>query len=82
MKDWLRRHRLARVCVKFLVPATLLMLVACGTTSTGAIDPANGEDWPCLAFRPITWSRKDSDKTIRQVREHNAVWEALCGKER
>lgn len=35
----------------------------------------------CEAFRPITFSAaQDSPDTIRQVREHNAAWQAACAK--
>jgi hypothetical protein len=33
----------------------------------------------CGAFKPITWSPNDTDATLRQVREHNAAWDQLCG---
>jgi hypothetical protein len=32
----------------------------------------------CSAFEPIWWSKKDTDETIRQVKEHNAAWMAAC----
>jgi hypothetical protein len=32
----------------------------------------------CSAFEPIRWSKKDTDETIRQAKEHNAAWAALC----
>jgi hypothetical protein len=27
---------------------------------------------------PVYWSKSDTDKTIAQVKEHNAAWKALC----
>ncbi len=36
-------------------------------------------DTTCQAFEPIRWSRRDTDKTIRQAKEHNAAWVRLCG---
>lgn len=33
----------------------------------------------CDAALPILWSARDSDETIKQVKEHNAVGAALCG---
>lgn len=51
-----------------------LCLVGCATT-TGSV----ATDVSCEAFEPILWSEKDTDETIRQIREHNAVWVALCG---
>ncbi len=36
-------------------------------------------DTSCQAFEPIEWSGRDTDETIIQVREHNAVYDSLCG---
>ena len=34
----------------------------------------------CSSFRIITYSAsQDSTETIRQLREHNAAWRAVCG---
>lgn len=35
-------------------------------------------DTACKAYVPIRYSRKDTPDTIRQAREHNAAWDALC----
>ncbi len=32
----------------------------------------------CSAFKPISWSKKDTLETAKQVIEHNKVWKALC----
>jgi hypothetical protein len=53
--------------------ALTLSLGACATT-TGSV----ATDVSCEAFEPILWSQEDTDETIRQIREHNAVWVALC----
>jgi len=37
-------------------------------------------DTACQAFEPIRYSRNDTAETIRQVRTHNAAWDALCKK--
>jgi hypothetical protein len=56
----------------------LLILQACATTTASvATDSVS-----CSAFEPIRWSRKDTDKTIRQAKEHNAAWTAICTKHR
>lgn len=35
--------------------------------------------WVYLGLlRPITWSSRDTDETIREVKEYNAVWARLC----
>lgn len=57
--------------------AVLSMLTACQTaTPSGVIDTS------CLAFEPVTYSRKDTGDTVRQVRQHNAAFVALCGAAR
>ena len=35
-------------------------------------------DTACQAYAPIRYSRTDTAETVRQVREHNAAWDALC----
>ena len=49
-------------------------LNATAATETGA----QTEGWACLAFRPISWSSKDTPQTADQIRAHNAVWDAVC----
>lgn len=59
-----------------LAVASSMILTACVQTPTTATDAS------CLAFGVITFSASgDSAETIRQVREHNAVWRALCEKQ-
>lgn len=52
----------------------LLMLPGCATMTASVGTDAVA----CSAFEPIRWSKKDTDETIRQVKEHNAAWLALC----
>jgi hypothetical protein len=33
----------------------------------------------CESFEPIRWSKKDTAKTVEQVKEHNAAGKAICG---
>jgi hypothetical protein len=33
----------------------------------------------CEQFKPIAWTVTDTDETIRQAKEHNAVGVKLCG---
>lgn len=35
-------------------------------------------DTVCQVVEPIRYSRNDTTETIRQVRAHNAAWDALC----
>lgn len=44
------------------------------TTAIGAIDVY------CGSVRPITWSTRDTDQTIREVKANNAVYAKLCDK--
>jgi len=47
-------------------------LTACETTQTGVIDTS------CTAFVQIKFSSRDTPETVREIREHNAAWAALC----
>ena len=54
---------------------TLLpILPGCATTTASVGTDAVA----CSAFEPIRWSKKDTEETIRQVKEHNAAWAAMC----
>ena len=33
----------------------------------------------CDGFKPITWSQNDTDETIIQVKQHNAIMSNFCG---
>lgn len=49
-----------------------IALVLAGCTPT-VVDTA------CQSFGPITFSAKsDTPETVRQVRSHNAAWQAIC----
>jgi hypothetical protein len=48
------------------------------TTDTAATDIAGPRAAFCQLSAPITWSRADSDATIRAVKAHNAAYDALC----
>jgi hypothetical protein len=51
-------------------------------TDFGATDGSsarvNVSSVACGAFQPITWSVHDTDQTIREIKEHNASYSALC----
>ncbi len=57
-----------------LLPIPLLILTGCATTTASVGTDAVA----CSAFEPIRWSKRDTEETIRQVKEHNAVWKAIC----
>jgi hypothetical protein len=52
----------------------LLILTGCATTTASVGTDAVA----CSAFEPIRWSKMDTDDTIRQIKEHNAAWAAIC----
>ncbi|MBL4756805.1 MAG: hypothetical protein JKY32_03935 [Rhizobiales bacterium] len=35
-------------------------------------------DTSCQAYQPFRWSVDDTDETIEQARQHNAVYDHLC----
>jgi hypothetical protein len=58
--------------VTISVVAFGLLLGGCATNGTSL--PSFG----CTAFKPISWSRKDTRPTVRQIVGHNAVGKKLC----
>lgn len=50
-----------------------LMLGGCATTT------ATGGTSVCAVWRPISWSVKDSDATIAEVKVNNARQRGWCG---
>lgn len=54
----------------------LTPLASC-TTLAGATKPLV-VDTSCAAFRPITYSSRDTTETIQEIRAHNRVYDALC----
>lgn len=52
----------------------LPILASCATTTA-----SNATNSFCLAAKPIYWSAKDTDETIKEAKEHNAVGKKLCG---
>jgi hypothetical protein len=63
-----------------LIPVAILSVTLAGcVTTTGSKGPTSTGAAPfCRVAEPIYWSAKDTDKTIAQVREHNAVGKKLC----
>lgn len=59
---------------RVLMLTAILPLVAC-------VKPMGfGEtDGVCAVFRPISWSQSDTDRTIAEVKAHNAAVKAVCG---
>jgi hypothetical protein len=46
-----------------------------GATSTRYIDTS------CQAYRPITYSSRDTPETVAEIRAHNRVYDRLCPAE-
>lgn len=58
-----------------LAAALILPLTACAAMRGTAMRTSGA----CVAFSPITFSAaRDTPETIRQVRGHNAAWDAIC----
>lgn len=55
----------------------LLVLISCAALTGCAKTTASGGT-ECARWRPIYWSRLDTDGTIAQVKEHNAVYKKVC----
>jgi len=62
-----------------------LMLTSCESLTaiggTDAPEPVAGAETFCAIARPITWSTRDTDQTILEVKSHNAAGRELCGWE-
>lgn len=56
---------------------SLVTLTSCATMTVSAVPT---DKVYCSASQPIYWSKSDTDKTIAQVKEHNAAFVAICGK--
>lgn len=65
-----------RIC---LVDLQLLGAGA-GLLCTGEEEPRPQPviDTSCTAFEPVRYSRNDTEETKREIRAHNAAWDALC----
>ena len=82
-----RRRTLRRTLSAFAtmtVFAAISLLVA-GCSTFGALNYGLCDDPRTAAkqdgiLRPITWSQRDTDATIAEVKAHNAVVKAECGR--
>ena len=66
---------------RFVVMLAALMsltLTGCVTTTASKGPTSSGAAPFCKVAEPIYWSGKDTEKTIAQIREHNAVGKELC----
>jgi hypothetical protein len=57
---------------------SVVTLAACQTTASGEKTTINTLAF-CDAAKAVLWSKKDTLKTIVQVKEHNAIGAKACG---
>ena len=64
------------------VAAYATVLAGCGMTTVSAVQPNVKAATPfCSAAEPFLWDKDDTDETIVQAKEHNAVGKVLgCPK--
>lgn len=67
--------------MRYAALGLLVMLLAGCAPKTAAITGTDATRVACSAFQPIYFSaRDDSELTVSQVMQHNAVFEALCSE--
>jgi hypothetical protein len=65
--------------LKRLAPlAAVLAMAGCQATIPTSGIETRVVDTSCAAFEPIRASRTDTEETRRQVKAHNAAWDAIC----
>lgn len=62
-----RKHRLREI-------VSIVILLSVSGCATSIIDTS------CINFKPIYTSPADTEETLLQTDEHNAVYEKLCGE--
>jgi hypothetical protein len=58
-----------------LVGLLLLTLTVASCAKMTGIDATSVT---CTSFGPISWSKNDTNLTIKEIKAHNASWEAVC----
>lgn len=92
---WRQLETLAKICALIwtavvLIGCATMTASGGGTDPLGGTGPPAGTESPagadklgraafCDVAEPIAWSALDTDGTIRQAKEHNAVGTRLCG---
>ena len=69
------RIRRLMLCAALTLLVSGCQMLAQTTTPTAATDPLTVA---CKAFRPVTYSSRDTPQTQLEVRQHNAVYDELC----
>ena len=79
----LPRRAGARIVRALSLTSVTLTLTSCAAlTGSGGTEPpapVAGAAAFCEIARPITWSSRDTDETIAEVKSHNAAGRVLCG---
>lgn len=75
----MRRYPLLTMPAKLFVLSLLVILPGCATRTSLAVPT---DRVATQSFKPIYWSKKDTDKTIAQIKEHNAAYKAVTFKDR
>ena len=79
LTQFMQRLRLLtlRRCQKVFV--LVILCVGCSMNGCSSLRDTNAKtDVSCSVFKPITWSDKDSKKSLKQIFAHNKVWETIC----
>lgn len=62
---------------RMMTAATILILGVLASNCAHRPASTSTAD-PCIAFRPLYWSGKDTRATKDQADSHNRVWKRLC----
>jgi type IV pilus biogenesis protein CpaD/CtpE len=71
-KRWLRMSN-ALMKLGLLLIVLSAILGGCATRT-----PMSVPDSFCQIDHPVTWSKADTDQTIREIKIHNARYRAVC----
>ena len=61
-----------KLAAMFAVVLMSSQISACKTTGSVVTNV------DCEIFQPVKWSKKDTLRTVEQIKEHNAVWRSIC----
>jgi hypothetical protein len=68
--------RLAKPVKLLALTLLAIPLTQCVTTNIPA--PTDTSGFYCRVSEPVFWSKRDTEKTVEQIKEHNAVFRRLC----
>lgn len=77
-------NRLSKLTRQWLIAFVLVSLTSCGLTLRQSAPPTslNVQTKPtnefCALYKPVHWSARDTDQTIIEVKQNNAVWTKFC----